>query len=187
MGLDMYLTQKFYVKNWDHMKDEEKHEISILRGGVPSGIPTERICYIETEEIYWRKANAIHKWFVDNVQDGVDECQDSYVSRENLEDLLSAVTEVLDGSDLVDGDVVNGYSGGTDGNGGFIEIPNIEKGKTIKDTSVAERILPAGGGFFFGSTDYDQWYYEDLERTKRELERILSEPDIGTFYYHSSW
>ena len=153
MGLDMHLTRKFYVKNWDHMKDDEKHEISILKGGVPSGIPTERICYIETEEVYWRKANAIHKWFVDNVQDGVDECQNSYVSRENLEDLLADVTKALDDKDVPD----------------------------------AERILPTGSGFFFGSTDYDQWYYEDLERTKRELERILSEPDIGEFYYHASW
>lgn len=32
--------------------------------------------YIFIKEVgYWRKANAIHKWFVDNVQDGEDDCQ----------------------------------------------------------------------------------------------------------------
>ena len=29
---------------------------------------------IAEEVAYWRKANAIHKWFVDNVQDGEDDC-----------------------------------------------------------------------------------------------------------------
>jgi len=155
MGLDMYLTQKFYVKNWDHMQDDEKHSISILKGGLPSSIPTERISYVETEEIYWRKANAIHRWFVDNVQEGKDECQDSYVSMEDLKDLLADITKVLDS-------VINGWS-------------------------VAEQILPTGSGFFFGNTDYDQWYYEELERTKRELERILQCQVNGDFYYHASW
>lgn len=27
--------------------------------------------------IYWRKVNAVHAWFVDNCQGGVDECQES--------------------------------------------------------------------------------------------------------------
>lgn len=31
---------------------------------------------------YWRKANAIHAWFVKNVQGGVDNCQSHEVSKE---------------------------------------------------------------------------------------------------------
>jgi hypothetical protein len=38
---------------------------------------------------YWRKANQIHAWFVDNVQGGVDECELTEVSAEQLEKLLN--------------------------------------------------------------------------------------------------
>ena len=27
------------------------------------------------EVAYWRKSNQIHRWFVDNVQDGIDDCE----------------------------------------------------------------------------------------------------------------
>ena len=40
------------------------------------------------EVAYWRKANAIHGWFVDNIQDGVDDQNEYYVSKEKLEELL---------------------------------------------------------------------------------------------------
>lgn len=186
MGLDMYLTRKFYVQNWDHMSDAEKHTITILKGGEPSAIPVDRICYIETEEIYWRKANAIHNWFVQNVQDGVDECQTSYVSRETLQELLDQVTLVLESSEVVDGPVANGATV-EKVDGEVVAIPNIGRGKVLKDTAVAEEVLPTSRGFFFGNTDYDQWYVEHLKHTKDELERILSDNAGGEFYYHASW
>ena len=37
---------------------------------------------------YWRKANAVHNWFVDNVQDGNDGCKHYWVSKEDLQKLL---------------------------------------------------------------------------------------------------
>ena len=95
MGLDMYLNKKYYVQNWEHTPEENRHHITILKGGKPSIIPVSKIAYIETEEIKWRKANAIHGWFVDNVQDGVDECQPSRVDEEHLKELLALVNEVL--------------------------------------------------------------------------------------------
>ena len=36
----------------------------------------------------WRKANAIHKWFVDHVQDGEDDCGRYPVSVDKLKDCL---------------------------------------------------------------------------------------------------
>jgi hypothetical protein len=78
MGLDMYLTRKVYVKNWSFRKPEELHEITVKRGGQPrTDINPEKISYVIEDVAYWRKANAIHKWFVDNCQDGVDECQET--------------------------------------------------------------------------------------------------------------
>ena len=41
----------------------------------------------DTEIIYWRKANAIHKWFVENVQEGVDDCGEYEVTVEQLTEL----------------------------------------------------------------------------------------------------
>ena len=54
------------------------------------------------EEIgYWRKANAIHKWFVDNVQDGEDDCDyHREVTKEDLEELRDVCHEVLCNPDL---------------------------------------------------------------------------------------
>jgi hypothetical protein len=47
------------------------------------------------EVAYWRKANAIHRWFVDTCQDGNDDCRQSYVSREQLQKLLETCKAVL--------------------------------------------------------------------------------------------
>lgn len=50
----------------------------------------------ETKEIgYWRKANAIHRWFVENVQNGEDDCRDYFVTKEQLTELLNLVNQVL--------------------------------------------------------------------------------------------
>lgn len=45
-------------------------------------------------EWYWRKANAIHGWFVKNVQEDIDNCGDYPVSRDQLRELLDKVKEV---------------------------------------------------------------------------------------------
>ena len=44
---------------------------------------------------YWRKANQIHAWFVDNVQGGEDNCGEYYVSHEKLKSLLDLVNRAL--------------------------------------------------------------------------------------------
>lgn len=134
---------------------------------------------------YWRKANAIHRWFVDNVQDGEDDCNyHDEVIKENLEDLLYACNLVLNNSKLVKGKVVNGY---TFQNGK--ETPMYEDGEYIEDPSVAMEILPTTRGFFFGSTDYNQWYYEDIRYTAEAIRKILdtTDFDMEMIYYISSW
>lgn len=53
------------------------------------------------EEIgYWRKANQIHKWFVDNVQDGVDDCGEYKVTKEQLIELRNRCEAVLNNNVL---------------------------------------------------------------------------------------
>src|SRR5690242_7485062 len=139
MGLDMYLEKRHYVKNWSYMKPEELHNVLVLKGGKPTNIKSERVKEVVEEIGYWRKANAIHRWFVENVQDGMDDCKEYYVSREKLAELLKEV-----------------------------EL-------TLKAQHLAPALLPTQQGFFFGSQEYDEYYWQDMEDTKRILEAALGE------------
>src|SRR4051812_7040675 len=92
MGLDMYIYKKLYVQNWDHMRPEERHTITVKRGDgstYPNHIlDLSKINYVVSQAGYWRKANQIHSWFVNNVQNGTDDCGTYYVSQEQLQQLL---------------------------------------------------------------------------------------------------
>jgi hypothetical protein len=187
MGLDMYLTNKTYVKNWSHMKDEDKWGVSVTKGGNPvEFIKPERVREIEEEVCYWRKANAIHQWFVANVQNGEDDCGTYYVDDEKLQELLDACNKVLESVQLIEGIVTNGYT--SEGAERGKMIPITEKGQIVDDAAIAEKLLPTTRGFFFGSTDYDQYYIDDLRHTKEVLEAVLAEDNSNaSFYYHASW
>ena len=146
MGLDMYLTAKRFMWSTDDKDKELGNEIKKLINA------DYRVQYIELEVGYWRKANQIHKWFVDNIQEGNDDCGTYYVSEEQLNKLLKTVN------------------------------------KTLKSDSPGT-ILPTKEGFFFGSTEYDQYYKDDLKDTKEIIEKYLAFPDKDKYelYYHSSW
>lgn len=157
MGLDMFLTRKKYVgAEYEHRKVNGIVDITISGKKLP--IDFNKISYIEESVGYWRKANAIHKWFVDNVQDGVDDCRDYYVELEQLEELLDICKQVKENNEL------------------------------------ADELLPRQSGCFFGSTEYDEWYYKDIDDTIEMLERIIKEEKemekLGfwnEFFYRASW
>ena len=44
-----------------------------------------------------------------------------------------------------------------------------------KSTELAIELLPPSSGFFFGSTDIDEWYWQDVEQTHKELTELLDE------------
>ncbi len=44
---------------------------------------------------YWRKANQIHNWFVENIQGNVDNCATYCVDENSLKELKSLCVEVL--------------------------------------------------------------------------------------------
>jgi len=48
-------------------------------------------------------------------------------------------------------------------------------------------ILPPQEGFFFGSTDIDEWYWDGLKQTVNQLEKVLSFKEAVDFEYQSSW
>lgn len=184
MGLDMYLSKKTYVQNWDHHPAESRFEVTVKRGGKEySPIQPGRVKYVEEEVAYWRKANAIHRWFVENVQNGTDDCGTYYVSREQLAELVALCKDVLNTIEMVDGKVVNGFVSAA---GGPTE-PVLEDGQVVASAGIAASKLPTQSGFFFGSTEYDQYYVQDLQLTVKQLEPLLTEEGEGDFFYHSSW
>ena len=112
MGLDMYLHKRQYVGNkW--RKPEQQVKVIVPEDQTEVALPlkeinTARIDEIVEEVAYWRKANHIHKWFVENVQDGIDDFRDYYVSSEQLTQLRDICREVIKSSKLVNGKIANG-------------------------------------------------------------------------------
>ena len=47
--------------------------------------------------------------------------------------------------------------------------------------------LPPAEGFFFGSTEIDEWYWSDIERSTAIFERLLALPKEWEFVYEASW
>ncbi len=89
MGLDMYLEKRTDVRQWNFQKEDEQFEVVVKKGGVTyPKINPNNVTTIVEELGYWRKANAIHRWFVENVQDGNDNCGEYFVPKSLLEKLL---------------------------------------------------------------------------------------------------
>jgi len=64
----------------------------------------------------------------------------------------------------------------------------MEEGKVLTNIEVAKELLPTQEGFFFGSTDYDEYYMDDIVRTRDILKKELeAEEDWGSYYYEASW
>ena len=155
----MYLTAKkdFYPDFGDiNEKEENLKTFSKLLSGsgitvneIDSEFPTSSVSF---KVGYWRKANAIHAWFVKHCQAGVDDCNSYSVSRENLIDLKDSCTAVL------------------------------------ADNSKANSLLPPQAGFFFGSTEINDYYLDDLKLTIKIIDRCLRERlSNWNFSYNSSW
>jgi hypothetical protein len=155
MGLDQYLYAKNYLSPMEWRGQEMTDTFNAVadaigvRDFMDKDLPSIQ-CQVKIG--YWRKANAIHDWFVQNCQDGNDDCREAYVPIEKLEELRTVCKMVL-------------------GN-----------------HALASEHLPTTSGFFFGSTDYDEWYYKDLELTVDIIDNALSKvSDAWTFAYQSSW
>lgn len=166
---DIEFYSDYYKATYSDWDEEKKH-------------PWWRI----KEEVgYWRKANHIHKWFVENIQNGVDDCNyHREVREEDLLELLDVCKKVLDSCEMTQGQVCNGYRY-ENGN----RIPVMESGKYVKDPSIAAELLPTESGFFFGGTDYDEWYVQDVKSTIDIVNKVLETTDFETqmVYYCSSW
>lgn len=154
MGLDMYLSARRFL--WGSYGDQPRNKDDAIADAIRAAMPevgTHQINYVEIEALYWRKANHIHQWFVDNVQDGRDDCGHYHADREQL----TALAELCD--------------------------------RVMADRDRASELLPTTSGFFFGGTEYDEYYFKETQRTRDEIRALLDNPDLERweFQYHSSW
>lgn len=158
MGLDMFLWKEVYV-GAEYSHRNMNVSIDVTKDGKRMPINTKKVCEIREEAMYWRKANAIHNWFVQNVQGGNDDCKKYWVSIDHLKELRKTIKKVL------------------------------------KNHKKASELLPSSAGFFFGSTDYDSYYFDCLKETEERLTEIIKEYNKLTevvrmdvnYYYESSW
>lgn len=58
-----------------------------------------------------------------------------------------------------------------------------------KDKTLAVQLLPSQSGSFFGSTEYDDWYFDQLKYTKQLLKKLLRKDSSSNwqFSYQASW
>jgi hypothetical protein len=166
MGLDMYLEARVGLGvDWEATRDEEPgtfvpesrlNDVMEIMGlsleDLGDSLPSATI---SVNVAYWRKANAIHGWFVNKLADGRDECQELYVPRQSLTDLRDLCKELL-----------------------------VER----NEEDALEK-LPPMGGFFFGTYEIDDWYWDGLEYTRDRLTEILNNEKFAgqDFIYQASW
>ena len=105
---------------------------------------------------YFRKFNALHSYIVKTFANGVDDCQDIILYKEDVEQ----IKKVLD-------DVLNAHQ-------------QVEK---------AKELLPTQSGFFFGGTDYDEFYFEDVKVAADLMQSFLDNFDFENYQliYEASW
>ena len=171
MGLDMYLSAKKYLwKDEDKAISEQVGKIIGVDGDSERRFNGSSLVVkeITLDAMYWRKANAIHGWFVNNVQDGEDDCKEYEVEREQLETLRDSCSKILARHEAM-------------------KTMTDDELEEMDDLDEDEESLEPTEGFFFGSTDKDEWYYQDLKNTVEGLDRVLALPDQYSFSYQASW
>lgn len=236
MGLDLYMTEKRHFGGFN--AKEVKAQIEVVNDNDPNEthelVANDYGMTVERTVIYWRKANQIYKWFIDNCMKEYENDTRISVSIEDLKELLEtckkvaksisfATDQVECGTRLstVEGGkkvflislitdeknrVVDIVKNGTSTikalkkgdlfivegeKNGWNELKEIEKrddrysihttmweiGKIVDNPSVAQKLLPTQNGFFFGSTDYTEWYAEQINDTIKDLEKVIADYD----------
>jgi len=150
----MYLTKHTYIgANYPH--NGITGTIDLSKNGEKIDIDLNKVSYVVEAVGYWRKANQIHAWFVDNVQGEEDDCRLYKVSGEKLKELRDICVDVL----------------------------------KKRDDEYSQEQLPPVPGFFFGGTNINDYYYDDIKHTIAIID-VIEANDPGfkeEYYYQSSW
>lgn len=182
MGLDQYLTADVYVgakyrsvkQNVLEVTKKCYNKNEIVHYDDCTEYPTHNISNIIYDIGYWRKCNWVHKWFVDNVQDGKDDCEEYIVSEQKLDELDKVCENILS----VSTDFAFGKKG-------------VTKQTLLK---TIDELLPPSDGCFFGAVDMQddrnlEYYIQSIAETQGfiELARKYKKEFDAVIYYQSSW
>ena len=159
MGLDIF-TYKTKRSNWNKVKKEidafnalpEEERNERYR---KEDYPTKDF---DPEEIgYFRKVNFLMEFFH---YDG--NCEFKEMPKDKLEELRHACFEIAR-MKPVRYEITKYDCGGTD------------KVKVYSDADKKRcaELLPTQDGFFFGSTDYDEWYFHDVKEVLSWVDGVL--------------
>lgn len=211
--MNLYKTKKinnfsaidyFYAnKAFEYYADKElaktngwNFDFSLTDWNIPESMTKEKIKPLQNtysnhytifEQIAdWSKANQIHAWFVNNIQNEIDDCSYYFVTKDNLLDLKEICEKVLK---------LNPYTLDKDSYLLYYNANNlIEKGIITKEQyakleTELNKILPTKEGFFFGPTDYALSYFLNVKETLKMLTKILDNADFENevYLYNSSW
>ena len=158
MGLDMYI---FKVKKTAHsikeLGDLDRNpkpgdaaiaEFEPLNQPYADSAPDHYTIFQEVA--YWRKFNALHSWFVSNVQKDVDNCGLYELEKDDLFSCLDVLEETF------------------------------HKKNPVR--------LPPSAGFFFGSTEVDDYYWNKVESSIEIISKLIdyTDWDKERLFYQSS-
>ena len=158
MGLDMYLQAEKYASAYEFSEPEDKHIVDVVSDVVGlRPTPQSPAMTISINVAYWRKANAVHGWFVQHCGGGVDECQRIYVDREQLAGLRQTCAEIL------------------------------ADGTKEKAAELLPPTPGFFFGAYDEDNWWGDWYLEDLRDTVAQLDKALALPPDWSFNYQASW
>lgn len=144
-------------KTYEEMTEEEHKRYSDWLSARPDWDEIAEECG------YFRKVNFLLPYF------GYEEnCEDNEISKGELENLVVACSKVLTAYDKRD------------------EEPDDEDDAEPWE-DIADCYLPTESGFFFGSTDYDEWYISDVREAKEWAEKLLDKLDEDDIVIMNCW
>lgn len=182
MGLDMYLNirhkdtqpkidayiaweQKYTTDEFYELSDDEQDAYWDSEPEYYHGM-------FGKELIYWRKANQIHRWFVQNCQNGIDDCGTYPVTLNQLKELKALCEKIMSMTDVHQEErpiYPNGW------NEKPVMVMKDVHVLTEEGVKFAEENLPSQSGFFFGRSDYDGYYLNDIEHTIEAIDEVIDE------------
>lgn len=143
----------------------------------------------EDTVIYWRKANQIHRFFVENVQNGKDDCEEYNVSKKILKKLYKYCKHDFK---YLKNSLTKEERKETKTHPRYWTSEKLNNYTLFDNINKDELKLKLTPGFFFGNSQtIDYWHYVTLKRTIKTLKPILKRSKYNNlkteYYYTSSW
>ena len=168
MGLDMYFSRRTYVGSLKSTRDADGK---------------------------WSKRD------VNNMELKFDDADLSHINLQNVRYIEEVFGEFRKFNAL-HAYVVDNFGGGIDecqmiylGIDDLIQIQEVlclvKESLSIGDKVIAGQTLPPQEGFFFGSTEIDKWYEQDVKEAVEVFNKIIEEHSIvghnASYSYQASW